>query len=1266
MKGHGGSRNTFGRSASGASRRPGTHRGHLLLEHLEQRNLLTIYQPIGVTLAPSPVEGTAFAGAVVGTFTSTSPLGGLSATINWGPTATPTSSIGTINMIGSNFIPGVGTVPQYSVTGGTTYPEYIGASSQPITVTISDSTDSTNGVITSNTTVADAPLTTTGGIASASVTEGANVNYTGAIALMTYTDANPNSTAAEFSASIDWGDGSPSTLGTITKSGATYTVSGRHTFATHTTGTPRTVRVTVSDLGGATATHTTTITVTDAALSGPTAIPITAAQGQFLTNVPLGTFLDGNPLGDANDFTVSINWGDGVTNDPGFVTLVGGSANNAKFAVSGSHQYTSAAGSPYAVTVSVTDKGGSTTTINTAATVTVTPLEVSVSSINATAATPTSSQVLATFFDAGGAGPLGNYSATVLWGDGTSDGTSGTVSISAVSGQPGFFAVNAPAHTYATPGLYPITVQINDTDGTSGGGNGSALVAPASLSAITSPDGPITVAVEGQPLPASTSLASFTSGDPNATPAGFSAIVDWGDGTPSTLGTITQPGGSGTDFLVSGGHTYDDANADGHTVTVRVTDAFNTTADATTVVTTVADAPLMLGTSLPIAASKHVPLISVPVATFVDTNPGASAADFSASIDWGDGTADDANAQVVLVGGNASGAIFAIYGSHTFDEAGSYSISVDVLDTGGQTLAISPATANANVVSSSLSVAALPQAVQPGASIPAGTVIGTFNDALGADPVGRYAASIDWGDGSAADSDVTITSLGGSVFSVSTGLGHTYADPGSYALKLTVTNAPGSGIGGSLVVVNGSVTPPTPPPTPPTPPTPVASTATLTSLAASAGSSVVGQPVTFTAMVAPATPSDGTPTGLVTFFDGPDVIGAVMLSDGSASLTVSDLAYGSHSIRASYAGGPDFEGSSSDSLPFAVGITLGDYDGDGVADLALFEYVPELNSGRFDIQLSSGGTLSELIGIEGDIPVVGDFDGDGRSDIAVFSPNFGGDQATWTIVRSSDDVRQVIAFGAPGLLDVPAPADYDGDGITDIATFRADSDVTPGAAQWFILPSGDPMGGYSVTFGGSGGMDVPVPADYDGDGRADVATFRADSDVTPGAAQWFILPSGDPMGGYSVTFGGSGGMDVPVPADYDGDGRADVATFRANSDQEAASAEWFILSSSQPGFAAKADLGAPGSLDAAGDYDGDGVADLATFDRVLGQWRIRPLAEADATSTTFGPNGGRAVPVLSSITDRLAASAAETGPGATSSLVDEAVAGLARSDVDVM
>src|SRR3954468_6141135 len=108
-------------------------------------------------------------------------------------------------------------------------------------------------------------------------------------------------------------------------------------------------------------------------------------------------------------------------------------------------------------------------------------------------------------------------------------------------------------------------------------------------------------------------------------------------------------------------------------------------------------------------AAVHLPLLCVPGPTFVDTNPGATAADFAATIDWGDGSGVDANAQVVLVGGSASGAVFAVYGSHTYNAAGTYSIGVTVADKGGQTLTITPASANATVTESALSVNALPQ-----------------------------------------------------------------------------------------------------------------------------------------------------------------------------------------------------------------------------------------------------------------------------------------------------------------------------------------------------------------------------------------------------------------------------------------------------------------------------------------------------------------------------------------------------------------------------
>src|SRR6202022_958176 len=85
--------------------------------------------------------------------------------------------------------------------------------------------------------------------------------------------------------------------------------------------------------------------------------------------------------------------------------------------------------------------------------------------------------------------------------------------------------------------------------------------------------------------------------------------------------------------------------------------------------------------------------------------------------------------------------------------------------------------------------------------------------------------------------------------------------------------------------------------------------ASTTSVVSSVNPSAVGQAVTFTATVKPAT--SGTPTGTVTFNDGGTVLGTGKLSLGKATFTTSALSVGSHSITASYGGDANFTASTS-------------------------------------------------------------------------------------------------------------------------------------------------------------------------------------------------------------------------------------------------------------------------------------------------------------------------------------------------------------------
>jgi hypothetical protein len=96
--------------------------------------------------------------------------------------------------------------------------------------------------------------------------------------------------------------------------------------------------------------------------------------------------------------------------------------------------------------------------------------------------------------------------------------------------------------------------------------------------------------------------------------------------------------------------------------------------------------------------------------------------------------------------------------------------------------------------------------------------------------------------------------------------------------------------------------------------------ATTTTLTSSATSVVEGQSLTLTAMVAAASGGAALPTGSATFLDGSTTLGSDALdATGKATLTVSSLAVGGHSLSASYGGNTAFAGSASS--PVTVQVT---------------------------------------------------------------------------------------------------------------------------------------------------------------------------------------------------------------------------------------------------------------------------------------------------------------------------------------------------------
>ncbi|MFN2351537.1 MAG: FG-GAP repeat domain-containing protein, partial [Kiritimatiellia bacterium] len=215
-----------------------------------------------------------------------------------------------------------------------------------------------------------------------------------------------------------------------------------------------------------------------------------------------------------------------------------------------------------------------------------------------------------------------------------------------------------------------------------------------------------------------------------------------------------------------------------------------------------------------------------------------------------------------------------------------------------------------------------------------------------------------------------------------------------------------------------------------------------------------------------------------------------------------------------------------------------------------------------------------------------DFTGNGFSDLWYYhAPN-----GTWYVIVGEGETARA-QLGGPDTR--PVPADYDGDGRADPMVYE------PLTGYWAALLSGS--GYQQVEVSGWGGPgSVPAPGDFDGDGLTDPAVYYEDTGL------WRVWLSGSGYAEVAAYLGGPGRQ--AVPGDFDGDGLADPAVYSA------ADGKWYIWESGS-GYALReiADwsLGGRSVIPVAGDYLGIGHDVPGLYYRESGLWYFR---RADGTT----------------------------------------------------